>query len=76
MSSGFGLMCCICFKGLTPAECFNDPNNDQWDVCNTPMCAIQAGVWPKDRIEELNEAELNLYRRIYKKEKENEIYDD
>jgi hypothetical protein len=39
----YGLMCEICFKGLTPDECARDTDNVLWDVCKGD-CARQAGI--------------------------------
>lgn len=44
MSSGdFGLMCCICFEGLTLARCVVDEEGQRWDVCKG-RCAKEAGI--------------------------------
>lgn len=44
MSSGnFGLMCCICFTGLTPETCAVDIEGTKWDTCKG-QCALDAGV--------------------------------
>ena len=39
----FGLMCEICFCGLTPEECARDTDGQAWDVCKGE-CARQAGI--------------------------------
>lgn len=39
----FGLMCCICFHGLTPETCVVDTDGVKWDVCKG-VCAEQAGI--------------------------------
>lgn len=39
----FGLMCCICFEGLTPETCAVDGNGEKWDVC-PGQCAMDAGL--------------------------------
>lgn len=39
----FGLMCEICFRGLTPDECAEDTNGKKWDICKGD-CARQAGI--------------------------------
>lgn len=43
----FGLMCEICFKGLTPEECVEDTDGQKWDICKG-LCAEQAGIKEKD----------------------------
>ena len=47
----YGLICCICFSGLTPEQCAVDEDGQRWDVCSrevteTPgfTCAQQAGI--------------------------------
>jgi hypothetical protein len=42
----FGLMCEICFHGLTPEECAVDTDGQKWDVCKGE-CARQAGIKEK-----------------------------
>lgn len=27
------LYCCLCFKTLTPAECYEDSEGFKWDMC-------------------------------------------
>lgn len=27
------LYCCICFKTLTPEECWADPDGQKWNMC-------------------------------------------
>lgn len=39
----FGLMCEICFKGLTESECAVDTNGQRWDLCKGD-CARHAGI--------------------------------
>lgn len=39
----FGLMCEVCFHGLTPEQCAEDENGQRWDVCKGD-CARQAGI--------------------------------
>jgi hypothetical protein len=39
----FGLMCEICFDGLTPEACAVDAGGQRWDVC-AGECARQAGI--------------------------------
>lgn len=39
----FGLMCEICFSGLTPEQCAVDVDGQAWDVC-AGECARQAGI--------------------------------
>lgn len=39
----YGLMCEVCFTGLTPDRCAVDTNGDAWDVC-AGDCARQAGI--------------------------------
>jgi hypothetical protein len=44
MPSGwYGLICAICFEGLTPEQCFVDEHSDRWDV-HPGDCAVQAGL--------------------------------
>ena len=40
------LMCCICFEGLTPEQCFVDNEGTKWDIC-PGQCAIDAGMEDK-----------------------------
>lgn len=44
----FGLMCCICYSGLTPEDCAVDEDGVRWDVCSSKVsdedCARQAGL--------------------------------
>lgn len=39
----FGLMCEICYRGLTPDECATDEHGQKWDVC-AGDCAWHAGI--------------------------------
>lgn len=39
----WGLMCCICFNGLTPETCVVDEDGQKWDICKG-QCAIDAGI--------------------------------
>ena len=48
--SAWGLICQICFKGLTPEECVVDIHGDRWDVC-PGFCAIQSNIIEEDRWE-------------------------
>jgi hypothetical protein len=47
---GYGLICCICYSGLTPEQCAVDEHSDRWDVCSSKVskelvpCARQAGI--------------------------------
>lgn len=41
----YGLMCEICFAGLTPDRCAQDATGQRWDVC-AGTCALQAGITP------------------------------
>lgn len=44
----WGLICCICFRGLTPEQCAVDTDGVRWDVCASTVseedCAKQAGI--------------------------------
>lgn len=44
----YGLICCICFEGLTSDECFVDHRGDKWDACKG-ACAISAGFFTEDQ---------------------------
>lgn len=49
MPSGwYGLICCICFTGLTPDDCAVDWRGDKWDTCKG-ACAIGAGCFTEDQ---------------------------
>lgn len=39
----WGLMCDVCFTGLTPDQCAVDTDGVRWDIC-TGDCARQAGI--------------------------------
>ena len=39
----WGLMCCICFSGLTKEKCVTDTEGVIWDVCKG-QCALDAGI--------------------------------
>jgi hypothetical protein len=39
----YGLMCEICFSGLTPDRCATDIEGIKWDVCSG-RCAVEAGI--------------------------------
>jgi hypothetical protein len=39
----YGLICCICFEGLAPEECYVDEYDKVWDV-HPGECAEQAGL--------------------------------
>lgn len=44
MPSGwYGLICCICFEGLTPETCAVDKDGQKWDV-HPGQCATEAGL--------------------------------
>lgn len=47
----WGLMCCICFNGLTSETCVVDEDGQKWDVCKG-QCAIDAGITPSPEPEE------------------------
>jgi hypothetical protein len=40
----YGLICCICFSGLTPEQCWTDEFGNPWDLCATGDCAELAGA--------------------------------
>lgn len=42
----FGLMCEICFAGLTPETCVIDEHGQKWDLC-PGECAREAGIKEK-----------------------------
>lgn len=46
--AAWGLICCICYSGLTPEQCAVDTSGQRWDVCslkhNSENCAAQAGI--------------------------------
>lgn len=46
----WGLMCEICFSGLTPDECAVDADGQKWDVCRG-KCAIESGVLTADQLQ-------------------------
>lgn len=50
----FGLMCAICFSGLTPEQCATDAEGT-WDVCKGE-CARQAGIVEIESTDNGNEA--------------------
>lgn len=39
----YGLICCICFKTLTPETCAVDAEGQLWDTCRG-ICAEQTGL--------------------------------
>jgi len=39
----YGLICGICFRGLTPDTCYVDSDGQKWDIC-PGLCAQQAGL--------------------------------
>lgn len=39
----WGLMCDICFRGLTPDDCAVDSAGNRWDICRGE-CARKAGI--------------------------------
>jgi hypothetical protein len=39
----YGLICCICFVGLTPETCAVDSDGQKWDACRGE-CARDAGL--------------------------------
>lgn len=39
----FGLMCCVCFEGLTEENCAQDTDGVKWDVCKG-KCATDTGI--------------------------------
>lgn len=39
----YGLICAICFGGLTPEECYVDEHGDRWDL-HPGVCASAAGL--------------------------------
>jgi hypothetical protein len=43
MSSGFGLMCVVCFNGLMPETCVVDVLGNKWDIC-PGECAEKADI--------------------------------
>ena len=38
----YGLICAICFEGLTVEECYVDEHGDRWDL-HPGECAVLAG---------------------------------
>lgn len=37
------LYCCLCFRDLTPEECWEDEQGQKWDVCQA--CKAQEPDW-------------------------------
>lgn len=37
------LYCCLCFKDLIPDECYEDPQDQKWDICQD--CGWQEEIY-------------------------------
>jgi len=42
-SEHYCLYCCLCFRDLTPDECWQDESGQKWDVCLD--CKAQEPDW-------------------------------